>query len=99
MSVTDRVRQIELEIDAGIRHLPIWQGFRAGGLADVVRTYRDLIEVAFIKLLDAETFRGSSEDFGAAFDLENRVRAGSLWALKWASQYCPEAGTLTSRTP
>jgi hypothetical protein len=99
MSVSDRVRQIEREIDASIRDLPTWQASRAEVLVDLVRTYRDAVELAFLKALHAETFDGSPEDFGAAFGQENRLRAGSLWALKWASEYCPLVGAPTNRPP
>ncbi|MFI5341119.1 MAG: hypothetical protein ACHQ7N_14950 [Candidatus Methylomirabilales bacterium] len=99
MSVSNRVRQIEREIDARIRELPTWQASRAEVLGDLMRTYRDAIEVIFLKALHAKTFDGSPEDFGAAFGHENRFRAGSLWALKWATEYCPAIGVSTNRPP
>jgi hypothetical protein len=99
MAVSHRVRQIEREIDAGIRELPIWQGSRAEVLRDLVRTYRDAIELSFLRALHAETFEGSPDDFGIAFSEESQFRAGSLWSLKWASEYCPEVGVATSRAP
>ncbi len=98
MAVSHRVRQIEREIDAAIRELPIWQGSRAGALGNLVRTYRDAIEVSVGMALHAETF-DSPDDFGAALIQENRFRAGSLWMLKWASEYCPEVGVPTSQAP
>lgn len=97
MIVSDRVRQIECEIDARIRELPTWQASRAEVLGDLMRTYRDAIEVVFLRGLHAATFDGSVQDFGAAFGHENRFRAGSLWALKWASEYCPAIGVSTNR--
>jgi hypothetical protein len=99
MSISERVRQIEREIDASVRDLPTWQASRAEVLVDLVRTYRDAIELVFLKALHAETFDGSPEDFGAAFDQENRLRAGTLWALKWALEYCPLVGAPTNRPP
>jgi hypothetical protein len=99
LSVSDRVREIEREIDASIRQLPTWRAPRAEVLGDLMRTYRDASEVVFVKALHAETFDGSSEDFGAVFGQENRLRAGSLWALKWASEYCPAISAAANRSP
>ncbi len=76
-----------------------WRAPRAEVLEDLMRTYRDAIELAFLKALHTETFDGSSEDFGAALGQENRVRAGSLWAMKWASEYCPESAPFAKRSP
>lgn len=99
MGISKRVREIERGIDAGIRDLPTWQGSRAEVLGDLVRTYRDAVELVFAKLLHAETFDRSPEEIGTLCGHENRLRAGALWALKWASEYCPEIGTPTSRDP
>jgi len=99
LSVSDRVREIEREIDASIRQLPTWRAPRAEVLGDIMRTYRDASEVVFLKALYAETFDGSPEDFGTLFAQENRLRAGSLWALKWASEYCPAISATANRSP
>ncbi len=99
MSVSDRVRQIEKGIDAEIRKLPIWQGSRAEVLSDLVQAYRDAIELSSLLVLRAKTLNDSLENFDLAFGIENRTRAGYLWALKWASEYCPEVSTYTNRTP
>lgn len=99
MSVSYRVREIEREIDDSIRQLPTWQAQRAEVLEDIMRTYRNAIELVFLKGLHAETFDGSPEDFGAVFGQEDRTRAGILWALKWASEYCPEISATSDRSP
>lgn len=99
MSVSERVREIEKEIDASIRDLPIWQASCAEVLGDLVRAYRDAIELVFAKLLHAESFDASPEEIGALCGHENRLRAGALWAIKWASEYCPEIGIPASRDP
>ncbi len=99
MSVSDRVREIEREIDASIRQLSTWRAPRAEVLGDLMRTYRDAIEVVFVKALHSETFDGSLKDFGAVLGQENRFRAGSLWALKWASEYCPAISATANRSP
>jgi len=90
VSISDRVREIEREIDASIRQLPTWRIPRAVVLRDLMCTYRDSIEVVFCNTLDVAIFDGSLENFGPVFGQENRLRAGSLWALKWAIEYCPE---------
>jgi hypothetical protein len=99
VSVSDRVREIEREIEDSIRQLPIWRAPRDELLADIMHTYRDAIEVVFLHALHAETFNGSPDDFGVVFGQENRFRAGSLWALKWASEYCPAISAATNRSP
>ncbi|MEA1995066.1 MAG: hypothetical protein U9N18_02780 [Campylobacterota bacterium] len=99
MGVSDRVREIEREIDANICQLLTWRAPRAEVLEDLMRTYRDAIEFAFLKALHTETFDGSAEDSGAALGQENRSRAGSLWALKWAAEYCPESAPTAKRSP
>jgi hypothetical protein len=68
-------------------------------LENLVRTYRDAIELSFVMALHAETFESSPDDFGAALMQENRFRAGSLWLLKWASEYCGEVGVPSSQAP
>jgi len=99
MSVSDRVRQIEREIYARIRDLPIWHAPKADVLGSIVLTYRDAIELVFGKVLHAETFDASPEEFGALVGQESRFRAGALWALKWAPEYCPEIGAPTNISP
>ncbi len=99
MGVSDRVREIEGEIDANICQLPTWRAPRAEVLEDLMRTYRDAIELVFLKALHTETFDGSAEDLGAALGQENHIRSGSLWAIKWAAEYCPESAPTTKRSP
>ena len=53
--------------------------------------YRDLIELGFVEALDANLF-GTNSDLIEAFKLEDRIRCGVLWALKWATEYCPRGG-------
>jgi hypothetical protein len=103
MSVSDRIREIENEIDAHIRALKIWQRSRAAVLADLMQTYRDAIEVVFLGFFFFKTHAGSldvsADDVGALFVQENRYRAGILWALKWASEFCPENSSAENSTP
>jgi hypothetical protein len=99
MAVSKRLREIESEIDDSIRELKTWQGSKAAVLEDLMRTYRDTIEVVFVELMHAEVFDSSPEDFGKSFGNENRIRAGILWALKWALEYCPEGGAAGTRSP
>jgi len=103
MSVSDRVREIEKAIDADIRALKIWRRSRAAVLTDLMRTYRDAIELVFLErfFLEAHTatLDVSAEDVGGLFAQEIRLRAGILWSLKWASEFCPENGSAEVSTP
>jgi hypothetical protein len=103
MSVSDRLREIEKEIDADIRAQKIWHRSKAAVLTDLMQTYRDAIEVVFLELFFLETHAGNldlcADDAGVLFAQENRFRAGVLWALKWASEFCPENGSAESSIP
>lgn len=103
MSVSDRVREIEKAIDADIRALKIWRRSKAGVLADLMHTYRDAIEVVFLQLFflqtHAATLDVSGGDVGGLVAQESRLRAGILWSLKWASEFCPENGSAEVSTP
>lgn len=103
MPVSDRVREIEQEIDGLIRGLEIWQRQKSGLLGQIVQIYRDAIEVIFIAHLFFET-RGealglSAHDMAVLFAEEHRHRSGALWALKWAVEFCPENGPTPDATP
>jgi hypothetical protein len=99
MTVSDRVREIESEIDASIRSLLTWQAPRAEVLEQLMHTYRDALELVLCQLLCAMTFDSPPEEFGVAFGYENEIRGGVLWALKWASEYCPDSGPAGARSP
>jgi hypothetical protein len=103
MSTSDRIREIENEIDAHVRALNIWQRSRAVVLAELMQTYRDAIELVFLESsffeMHAGSLKVSADDVGALFVQENRYRAGILWALKWASEFCPENGSAQNSTP
>jgi hypothetical protein len=96
MSVSDQVREVEKAIDADIRALTIWRRSKAAVLADLMQTYRDAIEVVFLQLFFFQTHGAtldvSAGDVGVLLAQENRFRAGILWALKWAAEFCPENG-------
>ncbi len=99
MSVSERMREIETEIDTRISQLSTWRAPRAEVLEDLMDTYRSAVELVFIKMLHTETFDGSPEDFGAVICRGDRFRAGYLWALKWASEYCPSISATANRSP
>jgi hypothetical protein len=100
MSVSSRVREVEKEIDAEIRALKIWRRSKASVLGDLMRTYRDAIELIFLKLdflkLYSRALEITSADVTALLMHENRIRAGTLWALKWACEFCPADGIQAS---
>ena len=98
MAVSNRVREIESEIDDHIRKLDIWQTPRAQLLEQLMCTYRDAIELVFCKFLHAETFDSLPQDLGDIFGHEDLIRGGTLWALKWATEYCPDKGPARSNS-
>ena len=103
MGVSNRIREIEREIDAEIRALPIWYRSKATVLTDLMQSYRDVMEILFLEFLFFETHASaldlSADHVGTLFVQENRHRAGTLWALKWASEFCPESGSVETSTP
>ena len=89
--VSNEMRAVETEIDAKICCLPVWKSGRATVLEGLMGVYRDSIKVVFVTALDAEVFENNA-DFLGALGFEDRTRNGVLWALKWATEYCPETG-------
>lgn len=97
MNVSDRIREIEREIDDNIRQLPIWQKPKDEVLNDLMCAYRDAMEVIFCVALSFKVCGGSLKDFGIIANQENNIRSGILWALKWAAEYCPIIGATVNR--
>ena len=91
MPVSREMRVVETEIDAEIQSLPVWKRGRATILEALMDAYRDSRELVFGRALHAEVF-GKGDDFVAALGVEDRMRNGVFWALKWATEYCPETG-------
>ena len=91
LPVSNEIRVVESEIDSEIRSLSVWKSARAVVLRGLMGVYRDLIELGFVEALDANLF-GTNSDLLEAFKLEDRIRCGVLWALKWATEYCPRGG-------
>jgi len=89
--VQDEVRVIEKEIDAKVAAMALWRHGRAAVLEGLMGVYRDCIELTFVKGLDAEVF-GHADDVQTAMVHEDRLRNGAFWAMKWATNYCPEVG-------
>ena len=57
-----------------------------------MKVYRDDVARVHVQCLDARLFEGA-DAFQAALGIEDRVRDGALWSLKWAIKYCPEDGS------
>ena len=91
MPVSNKMRDVEAEIDAELQSLPLWKRGCAPVLEDLMGVYRDSIELTFVKALDAELFE-DADAFQTAIVHEDRLRNGALWALKWATEFCPESG-------
>jgi hypothetical protein len=94
MPVSDRVRKVESEIDTSIGEMQTWQTPRATMLERIMGLYRDSMELVSLEFMHAELFDLPPEDLGAQFAKEDLTRNGVLWALKWASEYCLESGTI-----
>jgi hypothetical protein len=95
MPVSPRVRQIEREIDDHIGSLTIWRQPKDCLLAQIMSAYRDAIEVVFAGRLMLEA-EGNANDISSRvavlFAEEQRYRAGTLWALKWAAKLASTDG-------
>ena len=92
MPVSERMREIEAEIDRKINALPVWQISRAEVVEQLMRMYRDMSEVVFLRYLHAQIFDDPAEELPGCFIQENRIRGGALWALKWALEFCSVTG-------
>ena len=57
-----------------------------------MKAYTDCVESVHVQALDARLFE-HADAFQAALGIEDRVRDGALWSLKWAIKYCPEDGS------
>jgi hypothetical protein len=68
-----------------------------------MHAYRDAVEVIFVSHLFFQThpehITDAAHDVGVLFAQEISWRAGALWALKWASEFCAENGGPASVTP
>ena len=91
MPVPDEIRDVEEEIDAEVASLPLWKHGRAPVLEGLMGTYKDGIELTFVKALKAEVL-GSTVDLQSAMVQEHQLRNGAFWAMKWATKFCPEVG-------
>ena len=56
-----------------------------------METYRDGVEVAFVKALKGEVLE-IADDIQKAMLQEFLLRNGAFWAMKWATNNCPEVG-------
>ena len=91
MPVSDEIRDVEDEIDCEVASMPLWKQGRATVLEGLVDTYRDCIELAFVKALKGEVLE-ISEDVQTAIMQEYQLRNEAFWAMKWATKYCSEVG-------
>ena len=91
MPVPDEIRHMENEIDAEVASMPLWTHGRAAVLEGLVGTYRDGIELAFVKALKGEVLE-NADDFQTAMVQEHQLRNGAFWAMKWATKFCPDVG-------
>lgn len=95
MPVSEEMRAVEAEIDRAIRSLPIWRNDRCKVLKGIMALYRDAIELALFRALDAQLFE-NDDVLHSVQGKEDRARVGILWVLKWATVYC--RGTTSNYT-
>ena len=91
MPVPDEIRDVEEEIDAEVASMPLWKHGRAAVLEGLMGTYRDGIELTFVKVLNGEVFE-NADDVQSAMVQEDQLRNGAFWAMKWATKFCPDVG-------
>ena len=91
MTLPDEIRDVEEEIDAEVASMPLWKHGRAAVLEGLMGTYRDGIELTFVKALKGEVL-GNTDDIQSAMVQEHQLRNGAFWAMKWATKFCPEVG-------
>ena len=91
MPVPNEMREVEKEIDAEVASLPLWKHRRAAVLEGLMGVYRYGIERTVVRALNGELF-GTAGDTQTAMTDEHQLRNGAFWAMKWATEYCPEIG-------
>ena len=90
MPVSKEMRAVEAEIEKEIRSLPVWENDRAQVLEGLMDIYRDYVETLHVCTLNAKLL-GNADILQTIGLQENHIRNGVLWALKWATVYCPKA--------
>ena len=94
MPVSKEMRAVEAEIDKEIQSLPVWKNDRNQILEGLMEIYRDYVETLHLCALKAKLL-DNTEVLQSTRLHEDRKRNGVLWALKWATAYCPEAKQIT----
>lgn len=89
--VTLDVRKAESAIDADIRALKIWKSGCEATAKAILDTYRDIIEVIFLRL-HADSLGLAQTNMQAALMMEHHLHTGVFWLLKWTFAWCPENG-------
>ncbi len=95
MAVSEAVRQVENEIDEGVRALPLWRCARDRVVRAALDYYRGATEIFMLGIAwAAMQERGEGARLIETVPLvENRVQAGVFYVLKWALTLCPERAT------
>lgn len=90
--VGEDVRQVESEIDACIRQMPLWNTTRDLLLQRLMGIWRDSLELAHVKFAHAMLFK-DKRGVTAAVAMEAHCVGGVFQALKWAMEYAPIDGS------
>jgi hypothetical protein len=97
MAVSAEVRSVEDEIDLGVRAMSLWRCARVPVVRAALDYYRGAGEVFMLGIAWAaiQEHRERTRLIETVPLVENRVRAGVFYVLKWALTVCPEQSTET----
>jgi len=95
MSISTEVRNVEDEIDERVRAMPLWRCAREPVVRASLDYYRNAVEIFMLGMSWAAI--QEDEDRTRLIEtvplVENRVRAGVFYVLKWALMLCPSQST------
>lgn len=84
--VSEEARNAEIDIDARIPQLPIWNGRKTAILKRLMHVWRDALELACIRYGHASMLQ-KDESFEIATAIEEHAHIGVFWCIKWAFEY------------
>src|SRR5712691_6318174 len=95
MAISAEVRKVEGEIDERVRAMLLWRCAREPLVRAALDYYRGAGEVLLLKIAWAafQEPRERARLIETVPLVENRIRAGVFYVLKWALTLCPEQST------
>ena len=97
MAVSAEVRNVEDQIDKMVRAMPLWRCARESLIRAALDYYRSAGEILLLGIAWAaiQEHRERTRLIETVPLVENRVRAGVFYVLKWTLALCPEQSTET----